>query len=79
LTDSTNAQVPGSWHPIGKYLAFQEQSPQTGRDLMILPVEGDGTSGWKPGKPSVFLASPAVLDYRIIEYFLRLLNPTSAA
>ena len=46
---------------------------------MILPVEGDETSGWKPGKPSVFLASPAVLDYRIIEYFLRLLNPTSAA
>ena len=59
-------------------LAFQEQSPQTGRDLMM-PVEGDETSGWKPGKASVFLASPAVLDYRIIVYFLRLLNPTSAA
>ena len=26
---------------------------------MILPVEGDEKSGWKPGKPSVFLSSPA--------------------
>src|SRR5262245_41160894 len=26
---------------------------------MILPLEGDAASGWKPGKPSVFLKSPA--------------------
>jgi serine/threonine-protein kinase len=26
---------------------------------MILPIEGDETSGWKPGKPSVFLSTPA--------------------
>ena len=25
---------------------------------MILPMEGDEASGWKPGKPSVFLNSP---------------------
>lgn len=25
---------------------------------MILPLEGDEASGWKPGKPTVFLASP---------------------
>src|SRR5262245_43260644 len=25
---------------------------------MILPIEGDETSGWKPGKPSVFLSTP---------------------
>ena len=25
---------------------------------MILPMEGDDASGWKPGKPSVFLNSP---------------------
>ena len=26
---------------------------------MILPMEGDEKSGWKPGKPTVFLNSPA--------------------
>jgi serine/threonine-protein kinase len=26
---------------------------------MILPVEGDEKSGWKPGKPTVFLSTPA--------------------
>jgi serine/threonine-protein kinase len=26
---------------------------------MILPIEGDEKSGWKPGKPSVFLSTPA--------------------
>jgi len=26
---------------------------------MILPIEGDEKSGWKPGKPTVFLSTPA--------------------
>jgi serine/threonine-protein kinase len=26
---------------------------------MILPIEGDEVSGWKPGKPTAFLNSPA--------------------
>jgi hypothetical protein len=25
---------------------------------MVLPLEGDETSGWKPGKPTVFLSTP---------------------
>jgi len=58
LTDSKNVQFAASWHPSGKFLAFQEQSPQTSFDLMILPMEGDEASGWKPGKPTVFLNSP---------------------
>jgi len=59
LTDSNLTQQPGSWHPNGKLLAFTEQNPQTNADLMILPVEGDEASGWKPGKPRVFLSTPA--------------------
>ena len=47
-----------SWHPSGKFLAFRENSPGTKWDIMILPMDGDEPSGWKPGKPSVFLASP---------------------
>jgi serine/threonine-protein kinase len=58
LTESPNNQLPGSWHPSGKYLAFQELSPQTADDIMILPMEGDEVSGWKPGTPYSFLKTP---------------------
>ena len=49
-----------SWHPSGKFLAFEETTPETSVDLMILPMEGDDASGWKPGKPTVFLNSPFI-------------------
>ena len=61
LTESSNFQRPGSWHPSGKYFVFEEDAPLpgTGPDLMILPMEGDEKSGWKPGKPTPFLKTPA--------------------
>jgi serine/threonine-protein kinase len=59
LTESSNPQFPSSFHPSGKYLAFYEGSAPNSNDLMILPIEGDETSGWKPGKPSAFLNTPA--------------------
>jgi Tol biopolymer transport system component len=59
LTESPNAQFASDWHPSGKFLAFQELNPQTGNDLMILPITGDEVSGWKPGKPTVLLRTPA--------------------
>ena len=34
-------RVATSWHPNGKSLAFQEWSPQTAFDVMILPIEVD--------------------------------------
>jgi serine/threonine-protein kinase len=55
LTESTRDQLPGSWHPNGKVLAFTEANPQTGYDIKILTVEGDEAQGWKPGTPTVFL------------------------
>jgi Tol biopolymer transport system component len=59
LTDlSSQTPIPSSFHPSGKYLAFS-QTTNNGGDLMILPLEGDENSGWKPGKPSVFLSTPA--------------------
>jgi len=60
LTSSANSQYPGSWHPSGKFLAFTENRPQTGYDLMILPMDGDEASGWKPGKPTVFQNTPSI-------------------
>ncbi len=58
LTESKNLHTAASWHPSGKFLAFDEQTPQTQNDLMILPMNGDEASGWKPGSPTVFLKSP---------------------
>ena len=58
LTESPNPQYPSSWHPSGKYLAFFETVPGNATDLMILPLEGDETTGWKPGKPQTFLGGP---------------------
>jgi serine/threonine-protein kinase len=58
LTESKNLQLPTSWHPSGKFLAFQENNPQTSLDILILPLTGDEASGWKAGKPTVFLSSP---------------------
>jgi serine/threonine protein kinase len=60
LTESVNTQYPSSWHPSGRFLAFTQLNAHTNFDLMILPMDGDETSGWKPGKPYPFLASPFV-------------------
>jgi Tol biopolymer transport system component len=59
LTESPMDQAPFSWHPSGKFLAFNQNTSGSGWDLMILPMEGDETSGWKPGKPTAFVATPA--------------------
>jgi Tol biopolymer transport system component len=58
LTESKFPQFPLSWHPSGKLLAFREYGRETGSDIWVLPMEGDEVSGWKPGKPTVFLAGP---------------------
>jgi serine/threonine-protein kinase len=66
LTVSTKAQYPGSWHPNGHLLAFDTQSaPGLGGDIMILPIEGDNASGWKPGEPQAFLATPQGENYPV--------------
>ncbi|HLE56153.1 MAG TPA: protein kinase, partial [Rhodothermia bacterium] len=56
LTQSKIPQWPMSWHPSGKFLAFQEIGRDTGQDVWIVPMDGDEASGWKPGKPTVLLA-----------------------
>ena len=60
LTNSTAQQTLSSFAPDGRMLAFDEvtQGSKTARDLMMLPIEGDEATGWKPGKPTVFLQTP---------------------
>jgi Tol biopolymer transport system component len=60
LTESKNSQTPTSFHPGGKFIAFFETTANNGADLMILPLDGDDSAGWKPGKPTVFLNAPYV-------------------
>jgi len=57
LTESQNPQLPTSWHPTGRFLAYFEANPQGNADIMILPLTGDEASGWKPGRPTAFLSS----------------------
>jgi serine/threonine-protein kinase len=45
---------PSSFHPNGKVLAFAQSNDQTNSDIMLLPIEGDDVSGWKPGTPTPF-------------------------
>jgi eukaryotic-like serine/threonine-protein kinase len=56
LTDSPQTQAPGSWHPNGRLLAFQEEASPNKFDLRLLPIEGSEASGWKSGTPRVFLS-----------------------
>jgi serine/threonine-protein kinase len=59
LTQSTGRLWAGSWHPTQNVLAFVAERPGTGPDVMLLPLEGDERSGWKPGQPTAFLESAA--------------------
>ena len=59
LTNSPSTQIPGSWDPTGRLLAFEERNRQTGDDIMILSMGGDEAGGWKPGTPTPFLATAA--------------------
>jgi serine/threonine protein kinase/Tol biopolymer transport system component len=61
LMQSKNLQIPGSFSPDGKRLAFADISSLAGLsqgDIWTVPVENDGTS-LKTGKPEVFLQTPA--------------------
>jgi serine/threonine-protein kinase len=58
LTESNDRQLATSWHPSGKYLAFEQQISGQQWDLMILPMEVSG-SGWKAEAPQRVLSKIA--------------------
>jgi dipeptidyl aminopeptidase/acylaminoacyl peptidase len=41
LTHGENPKLPLDWSEDGRYLLYREQNPRTGRDLMVLPLEGE--------------------------------------
>jgi serine/threonine-protein kinase len=58
LSQSKNTQVPWSFTPDGKRLAFMEQDSKTSFDLWTVPLESD-SAGMRAEKPEVFLQTPA--------------------
>jgi eukaryotic-like serine/threonine-protein kinase len=58
LTESDDRQHATSWHPSGKYLAFEQQISREQWDLLILPMEISG-SGWRAGTPTRVLSKIA--------------------
>ena len=58
LTQSKNTQVPWSFTPDGKRVAFFEQASGTGFDIWTVPLESD-SAGLHAGKPEVFLQTQA--------------------
>jgi serine/threonine-protein kinase len=62
LTQSKSQQVPWSFTPDGKRLAFMELSSGTGYDLWTVLLESD-SAGLRAGKPEVFLQTPAMEMY----------------
>ena len=51
LLDRNERQFPMSWAPDGSALALYRDAGETGRDLYVLPLDGDGT-------PVLFLSTP---------------------
>lgn len=57
LIESKNSQLPWSFTPDGKRLAFIEIDPVTGADIWAVSVQS-GPFGLRAGKPEVFLQTP---------------------
>ncbi|HYM13626.1 MAG TPA: protein kinase, partial [Bryobacterales bacterium] len=59
LLGSQGNAVPWSFSPDGRRLAYFTAGPETGLDLWMLPVDASDPEHPKPGKPELFLRTPA--------------------
>jgi serine/threonine-protein kinase len=55
---SSSLQIPASFSPDGKWLAFTDQGIGTGLDIWTLPIEFSNADNPIPGKPAPFLQTP---------------------
>jgi serine/threonine-protein kinase len=58
LTRSPHLQTAASWHPSGRSLAIQEESPRTGSDVMILSLDAPAIASGARVPTTVFAAGP---------------------
>ncbi len=54
LTENEDRQFATSWHPSGRYVAYEQQVSRDEWGVMILPMDA-GPSGWKAGTPTWLL------------------------
>jgi len=62
LTRSKNLQIPGSFSPDGKRLAYAELIPGAGAEVRIVRVES-ASGGLRAGEPETFLKTPTVSSF----------------
>ena len=62
LTNSSRMQIPWSFTPDGKRLAYHETASPTGFDLWTVPIQ-EAADGLVSGKPEPFLQTPAMETY----------------
>jgi eukaryotic-like serine/threonine-protein kinase len=58
LTESSDRQFATSWHPSGRYVAFEQQVSSEQWDVMVLPIEVSA-AGWKAREPQRVLSNIA--------------------
>jgi serine/threonine-protein kinase len=59
LLDNPSRPRPWSFSPDGRLLAYHDTSPETGFDIWTLPLDLTDPEHPKPGKPELFLRTPA--------------------
>ena len=59
LLETQNVLTPWSFSPDGGWLAYFERGPETGFDIWTLPLDLTDPDHPKPGKPELFLRTPA--------------------
>jgi serine/threonine-protein kinase len=59
LLEGQYNSFPYSFSPDGRHLAYYEVNPETGNDLWTLPLDFIDPDHPKPGKPELFLRTPA--------------------
>ncbi|SPF39810.1 Serine/threonine protein kinase [Candidatus Sulfopaludibacter sp. SbA4] len=60
LLETPSGAVPGAFSPDGRRLAFSQPGEGTNLDIWILPLDTADPDRPKPGKPELFLRTPAV-------------------
>jgi dipeptidyl aminopeptidase/acylaminoacyl peptidase len=61
LTEGPRPELPDDVDSSGRFLIYHDGDPTSGgQRLMVLPLEGIGASGWKPGPPREVIRGNAV-------------------
>src|SRR5437867_1446867 len=60
LLQGRNLIIPYSLSPDGRRLAYSDLKPETSGDIWTLPLDLSDAEHPKPGKPELFLGTPAM-------------------